>query len=123
MTLKNSSDYLALVRDLQKQLQLWQEAIALLSQFDKAIVQEWKDTYEQIQDFFLREMVNGNNAEITPQFLSLQVEINKQLKMLGVDLTMLQSSRSEATWQKRHQQISDRLNTLQKYCEFHFPNS
>ena len=120
MTLKNSSDYLALVRDLQKQLQLWQEAIALKSQLDKAIAQEWQVYHDQIQSFFLREMVNGNNAEITPQLLSLQVEINKQFKMLGVDLTMLQSSRSEATWQKRHQQICDRLSTLQKYCEFHF---
>ena len=123
MKLDSSLDYLSLVRELQHRLQLWQQAIALSCQFDKAIAQEWKDSYEQIQDFFLREMVNGNNGEITPQFLSLQVEINKQLKMLGVDLTMLQSSRSEATWQKRHQQISDRLNTLQKYCEFHFPNS
>ncbi|NUN67674.1 hypothetical protein HCU40_23925 [Pseudanabaena biceps] len=47
--------------------------------------------------------------EVTPQNLSLQVEIDKQLKMLGVDLTMLQTSRNPATWQKRHQQACDRL--------------
>jgi len=116
----SSPDYLSLVKELQQQLQLWQEAIALQSQLDKAIAEEWQVTHDQIQSFFQCEMVNGDNAEITPQFLSLQVEINKQLKMLGVDLTMLRSSRSAATWQKRHQQIGDRLNTLQKYCEFHF---
>ena len=47
------------------------------------------------------------------------MEIDKQLKMLGVDLTMLQTARSPATWQKRHQQACDRFVLLDRYFQMH----
>ncbi len=115
---KLSENYLALVADLQKQLTELQEAIALQSEPAPAIAKDWLSIYHQIQKKFQGQMVNSN-SEVTPQNLSLQVEIDKQLKMLGMDLTMLQTSRSHTTWLKRHQQASDRLKLLQRYCQMH----
>jgi hypothetical protein len=34
-------------------------------------------------------------------------------------LSMLQTSRSQATWQKRHQQACDRFTLLARYCQMH----
>jgi hypothetical protein len=115
---KLTQDYLALVADLQKELTRLQEAIALHSELAPAIAKDWVSIYHEIQKKFQVEIVNSN-SEITPQNLSLQVEIDKQLKMLGMDLTMLQTSRSPTTWQKRYQQASDRLKLLERYCQMH----
>jgi len=87
--------------------------------------------HNQIQKNFQTKIVNTSlgltsgltselTSELTPQNLSLQVEIDKQLKMLGVDLAMLQTSRSRETWQKRHRQASDRLILLERYCQMHY---
>ncbi|PZV14485.1 MAG: hypothetical protein DCF20_12610 [Pseudanabaena sp.] len=113
-----SQDYLALIQDLQSQIEILQ--IAIVSQKEPApeIAKDWLRSQGEIQTFFQSTLINSN-LEITPQNLSLQVEIDKQLKMLGVDLTMLQTSRSLATWQKRHQQACDRFNLLGRYFQMH----
>ena len=91
-----SQNYLDLVHDLQNQLEILQTAIALQQEPAPAIAKDWLRSLSKIQIFFQSNLVNAN-LEITPQNLSLQVEIDKQLKMLGVDLTMLQTSRSPTT--------------------------
>lgn len=113
-----TQNYLALVHDLQNQLKILQTAIA--SQLEPApeIAKNWLRSHREIQTFFQSNIIN-TNLEITPQNLSLQVEIDKQLKMLGVDLNMLQTSRSAATWQKRHQQACDRFVLLDRYFHMH----
>jgi hypothetical protein len=116
----DEADLEELISDLQNQLTTLQEAIALHSEPAPAIAKDWLSIYHQIQKKFQMQIVNSN-SEITPQNLSLQVEIDKQLKMLGMDLSMLQTSRSQMTWQKRHQQASDRLKLLERYCQMHEP--
>lgn len=120
---KLSQNYLDLVDDLQKQLAGLMEAIASQSEPAPAIAKDWGIIHNQIQKNFQAKIVNttlGLTSELTPQNLSLQVEIDKQLKMLGMDLTLLQTSRSQETWQKRHHQASDRLALLKRYCQMHF---
>jgi len=114
-----SKNYLNLIRDLQNQLEILQTAIASQPDPAPAIAKDWMRSHGEIQKFFQTEFVN-TNLEVTPQNLSLQVEIDKQLKMLGVDLTMLQTARSPATWQKRHQQACDRFVLLDRYCKMHY---
>ena len=116
--MSENQDYLSLVHDLQNRLEILQTAIALRPEPAIAIVKDWQRSHDHIQAFFQTKIVN-TDLEITPQNLSLQVEIDKQLKMIGVDLTMLQTSRSLTTWQKRHQQTSDRFILLQRYCQMH----
>lgn len=111
-------DYGALIDDLQKQLEILQISIAPQSEPASEIVKDWQRSLDEIQKFFQSKIIN-TNLEIIPQNLSLQVEIDKQLKMLSVDLSMLQTSRSQATWQKRHRQACDRFALLNRYFQMH----
>jgi hypothetical protein len=113
-----SQQYLDLIRNLHSQLEVLQTAIANQSEPAPAIASDWLRSQSQIQTFFHTQIVN-TELEIKPQHLSLQVEIDKQLKMFGVDLSMLRAARNPTTWQKRHQQICDRLVLLNRYCQMH----
>lgn len=113
-----SQNYLVLIHDLQSQLEVLQVAIAVQVEPAPVIAKDWLRSHSEIQKFFQSKIIN-TNLEVTPQSLSLQVEIDKQLKMLGVDLSMLQTTRSPATWQKRHQQASDRFILLERYVQMH----
>ncbi len=116
-----SQDYLGLIQDLQSQLEMLQIAIASQLEPASSLAKDWLRSHREIQAFFQTEIIN-TDLEVTPPNLSLQVEIDKQLKMLGVDLSMLQTARNPATWQKRHQQASDRFVLLKKYCQMHLPD-
>ena len=113
-----SQHYLDLIRNLQSQLEGLQVAIAAQVEPAPMIAKDWLRSHSEIQKFFQSKIIN-TDLEVTPQNLSLQVEIDKQLKMLGVDLSMLQTARSPATWQKRHQQASDRCVLLDRYFQMH----
>lgn len=114
--MNSSQNYLALISELSQQLESLQKAIAPCHNHAPNLVKDWRRSHGEIQTFFQAQIVN-TPIEITSHNLSVQVEIDKQLKMLGVDLTMLQTARSHDTWQKRHQQACDRLIRLQRYCE------
>ena len=116
-----TQDYLYLIHSLQHQLEILQGMIALQLDPAPAIAKDWLRSHREIQAFFQTKIIN-TDLEVTPPNLSLQVEIDKQLKMLGVDLSMLQTARNPATWQKRHQQASDRFVLLKKYCQMHSPD-
>jgi hypothetical protein len=48
---------------------------------------------------------------------SYQVEMDKQLRLLGMDVLFLQAAKQATTASQRQQQVCDRLSTLQRYCE------
>jgi hypothetical protein len=56
-------------------------------------------------------------APVEHQVQSFQVEINKQLRLLGMDGMFLQAARQPATTDQRRNQIHDRLVLLHRYCE------
>jgi hypothetical protein len=105
---------------LHQKLVSLQQAIANQPDHDPSIVKVWARSLEEILHFFQSAIVDANqqnqaqNQSPIPS-ISLQVEIDKQLKMLGVDLSMLQSARKLDTWQKRHRQTDDRLTLLLRY--------
>lgn len=45
------------------------------------------------------------------------VEIDKQLRLLSMDVLFLQAARQAATVEQRLGQVRDRLDTLQRYCD------
>jgi len=114
--MNTSQNYAALISELWQRLEAIQSEFAPCVELAPDLVKDWQRSQEQVQIFFQSQIVN-TVIEITSQDLSLQVEIDKQLKMLGVDLTMLQTARSSHTWQKRHQQACDRLTRLHSYCK------
>ena len=48
---------------------------------------------------------------------SYQVEMDKQLRLLGMDVLFLQAAKQATKVLQRQQQVCDRLSTLQRYCE------
>jgi hypothetical protein len=48
---------------------------------------------------------------------SYQTEINRQFRLLGMDLMFLRAARQSATETQRRQQVSDRIDSLMQYCE------
>ena len=54
---------------------------------------------------------------IASKVQSIQTEIDKELRLLGMDVTFLHSARQPATIQQRQRQIGDRVTRLSQYCD------
>jgi hypothetical protein len=85
--------------------------------------------HAQVQDFFQAQILdatdrnhNDDNQDqrslISEELIVAHyVEINKQLRLLGADLTMLHAARNPDTIAQRQQQAADRLGMLVSYCD------
>lgn len=69
-----------------------------------------------------RDRVLPLDAPSSESLHSIQVEINKQLRLLKTDCLFLQSAQRPDTRHQRLQQITDRLKRLQSYCEMAIVN-
>jgi hypothetical protein len=108
--------YQALYRDL---LETLSRLIELSSQ-DPWDIAMFKSTLAQLQQLFSTQVLSLNLDDLEPrlehQVQSFNVEINKQLRLLTVDLLFLQSAKQTTTIAQRLQQVRDRLTTLIRYC-------
>jgi hypothetical protein len=59
----------------------------------------------------------GLSPRSAQQLEAFQVEINKQLKLLGVDCLFLQTAKQPQTLRDRLSQMQTRLELLERYCE------
>jgi hypothetical protein len=75
----------------------------------------------EIQLYFQSQILDlpifAASSEIEAKIFAYYVELNKQIKLLGVDFNMLQVARNPTTWRQRQQQAIARLSTLISYCE------
>ena len=74
-----------------------------------------------VQKFF-QDQVRSLNLEALDAIAeqrshSFHVEINKQLRLLAIDVMFLQTAKQSATSQQRLEQVSDRVSTLIRYCD------
>ncbi len=56
------------------------------------------------------------SPEIAHRLRAIQVEIDKQLKLLAMDVLFLQTARQATTAEQRQRQIDNRLEQLERYC-------
>lgn len=100
----------------QQRLEQMGQAIALSSDNGAALQLEVR----QLQDFFRAHILSLPMDGFTPAMQhwvqSYQVECDKQLRLLSLDVMRLQAARQPATLVQRWQQVGDRLGTLQQYC-------
>jgi hypothetical protein len=108
-----SPEYRQFYQSLEHQLQHLQAIAGDYSTLQTSV--------QEIQNFFQQKILPVNleplGAIQAAKIQSFQVEINKQLRLLGTDLMFLQAARQSATQHQRQQQISDRLDLLRRYCE------
>lgn len=101
---------------LQQQLSTIEDS---LDQADMSlgITQEVAD----LQRFFRMEIaalpIEGVDATAAHRIQSYQVEISKQLRLLGVDVSFWVAARQADTRETRRGQVRQRLQILSQYCD------
>jgi hypothetical protein len=107
--------------------QIYEEFLRSLEQLKLTATQAKPDpaaliaTLQEMQQFFQRQILalswdNRVDPRVEQRVQSYQIEMNKQLKLMGTDVMFLQAARQSSTAQQRQVQISDRLNLLIGYC-------
>ena len=100
----------------QQTLEQLQRIIALDQDFNSL-----RQSFAQIQQIFQGEIasLSGDdlNSSSASRLQSYLTEIDKQLRLLAIDMTFLQAALKPATAQTRLAQISSRLHTLNGYCQ------
>jgi hypothetical protein len=80
-----------------------------------------RSRFSELQQFFqmqITELDLDEFAEATQaKVRSYRTEINKQLRLLGLDVMFLQTARQSTTTQRRQAQMVDRIDTLVRYCD------
>lgn len=75
----------------------------------------------QVQRLFQKEIQSLDleilDAALAHRSHALQVEIDKQLRLLNIEVLSWQAARQPATQAQRSKQVGDRLNTLIAYCK------
>jgi hypothetical protein len=79
-----------------------------------------KSAVQNLHQTFAAELKTLNLETLEPtlesRVRSLWVEIDKQLRLLSMDATFLQTARQPETIEARSRQIDERLDTLIQYC-------
>jgi hypothetical protein len=90
-------------------------ALVTLAECDRC---QLKIAADQLQQLFQSQILTLSSAGAhLPQSLqSLQVEIDKQLRLLNMDLLFWQSAHRPETRQQRQTQMQNRLTLLGQYC-------
>ncbi|HAX78429.1 MAG TPA: hypothetical protein DCY88_22030 [Cyanobacteria bacterium UBA11372] len=104
----------------------YQEFSALLAQLQQTVADDNLDptllrqSFEQLQLFFQQQIISLDSDKLDPSVMSrvqsLLTELNKQMRLLSIDVTFLQASRQSTTTQQRLAQIRSRITTLVSYC-------
>ncbi len=108
--------YQQMYEDLRQQIQGLSAAIAV----NQPDPQRLQQQFLQCQQLFQQCMVRAGDElaqEVLPQVQAYEVELNKQFRLMGVDIMFLQSARQSATRTQRQAQLRDRLQLLLTYCD------
>ncbi|NEO31259.1 MAG: heterocyst frequency control protein PatD [Symploca sp. SIO3C6] len=80
-----------------------------------------REQLQELQQLFNSQIVILSSDNLTPEYASrwqsLQTEIYKQMRLLDIDVMLLQASRSSATSLSRAANLRERINTLMVYCQ------
>lgn len=78
-----------------------------------------KSAFQVVQRLFQQVLTSWEQLDpaIAVQMQPYQTEINRQFRLLKMDMIYLQTARQTATVDQRRQQINDRLESLIQYCE------
>jgi DNA repair protein RadC len=97
------------------------QQVGQLAQRANPDVQTLQVAFLEAQQIFQQQIMsqplNNLDAAAELKMQSLQTEMNKQLRLLAIDVMFLQTARQPVTIQQRQAQMRDRLQLLQRYCE------
>lgn len=97
----------------------YQEFANLLELFHSDITHinayELRQRFNKLKQYFLEEIIPC--TDLTSQQQSYNTEISKQFGLLEIDIMFLQGAKQSATVEARRKTITERFNTLIRYCE------
>jgi hypothetical protein len=110
---------------LESYLQAYDRLQQSLQQLQRAVETGDRDSlqprFQAAQQLFQQEITLLDLEALDPKLAlkirSIQVEINKQMRLLATDLLFLKTARQAATASQRQQQIGDRVTLLLRYCD------
>lgn len=74
-----------------------------------------------VQQFFQNQIMALEDTDLEPlersRIQAYRTEMNKQMRLLGMDIAFLQTARQPVTAQQRQAQIRDRATRLIDYCK------
>lgn len=71
----------------------------------------------QAQQFYQTQLLPTLLASPSAEgLMAYQTEMNRTLRLLGMDVSFLQSAKNSITMQKRQAQMLERLKTLLEFC-------
>ena len=77
-----------------------------------------QQAFLQAQQLYQTQLLPALMATPTAErFQSYQTEINRALRLLGMDVAFLQSAKNAMTIQKRQAQMQQQLKTLLEFCQ------
>jgi hypothetical protein len=78
----------------------------------------WQHHFLRIQHCFQTQVLPLADQVAVPETIQpILTEMNRTLRLLGMDMAFLQTARNTATRQQRQRHIVDQLQRLQAYCE------
>ena len=108
--------YQQFYQEFQQALELVQQT-ASATEVDTAQLQQ---SFRAAQQLFQQQILSLNLGDLAadePRVRSYQTEINKQLRLLEIDLKFLQAARQPETAASRQRQIQQRVQNLLGYCD------
>jgi len=80
----------------------------------RSLQQQFLQAQQLYQTQLLPTLMASPTAD---QFMAYQTEINRALRLLGMDVAFLQSAKNSVTLQKRQAQMQQQLQRLLEFCQ------
>jgi hypothetical protein len=110
-------DYQTRYQTLQQSLQQLQTQVTAANPNPADL----RSSFMEAQQWFQQKLIGLGEAELDPadaaSVRSYNTEINKHLRLLGMDVTFFQAARQSITAQQRQAQMRDRIQRLISYCD------
>lgn len=106
--------------------QSYQEFAAILDELQanansaQLDVTKLREIFQQAQQLFKQQIITLDTSDLAPSIASrvrsYNTEIDRQLKLLNMDLSFLEAARQPATIIARKEQMNSKIQTLTGYC-------
>ena len=111
------AEYQQAYEALRQQIHQLSAAIAVNQPDPRQLQQQFLQCQQVFQQRIIALAGAGLSDSLLPQVQSYEVELNKQFRLMGVDVMFLQSARQSSTRNQRQAQMRDRLKLLLTYCD------
>jgi len=103
-----------LLQSFIENLKVLQTSAATANVDGRSLQQQFLETQQLYHQQLLPTLVESPAAA---SLITYQTEINRALRLLGMDVTFLQSAKNPVTQQKRQAQMQQRLQTLLEFSQ------